>query len=192
MIKAIIFDFYGVLCSDDYWQFIKANRDAPGPFRDLADDVHLGRISWTEFVKRSAAESGQDPKEVDRLFEAEKINVHLAHYIEKLHEKYKTAVLSNANGPFLRSVLQRTGLIKLFDEIVISSEVGLMKPDPKIYKYALKVLGVKAQEAVFIDDSPPRAEGASKVGIKTIVYKDFLQMKSELEKILEQGNRGIG
>lgn len=184
MIKAVIFDFYGVLCGDDYWQVVKANRDAPGKFRDLADSMHLGKITWHEFVERSAVESGQDPKEVDRLFEAEKINVHLANYIEKLHKDYKTALLSNASGPFLRQILHRTNLMKLFDVLVISSEVGLIKPDPEIYKYALKKLGVRAEEAVFIDDSAPRAEGAAKVGIKTIVYKDFPQAKSELDRVL--------
>src|SRR5581483_9954575 len=101
MIKAIIFDFYGVLCSDDYWQFVKANRYAPGKFRDLADSMHLGRISWDDFIKKSSVEIGKDPQEVDRLFEAERINVHLAGYIEKLHQGYKTALLSNASGPFL-------------------------------------------------------------------------------------------
>lgn len=184
MIKAVIFDFFGVLCSEEHWQLLKSEVSTPGKFGELARSVHLGEMSWQKFVEKVAAETGQTPDKVQELYASEKINLPLASYIEKLHQRYKTALLSNASGGFLKPLLKRSGLANLFDEIIISSEVGIIKPDPRIYEYAVERLGVSVSQTVFVDDAPARVEGAAKVGIHTVLYRDFEQMKTDLEKIL--------
>ena len=184
MVKAIIFDFFGVLCSDDYWRFVKAKSDMQGVFRNLSDSVNRGDISWQRFLDEVAAKTGKDVNVVKQMYESEKVNPELAAFIKQLQQNYKTALLTNASSDYIRPLLEKTGLNDVFNEIVISSEVGFIKPDPRIYQQACRLLGVQPAEAVFIDDSPPRTEGAENVGMQAICYKDFEQMKRELEQIL--------
>lgn len=188
MIKAIIFDFFGVICSDEYWKFVKEDKNMGGKFGHLADDVNIGRLSWQQFMQRVADETGQDVARVKEMYESERINPELVDYIARLHKKYKTALLTNAHADFMRPMITSTGLDKIFNEIVISSEVGIIKPDPRIYEHALSQLGAKAEEAVFIDDSPVRVDGAKAIGMKAIWYQNFGQMKTELEKLLQPSN----
>lgn len=183
MIKAIIFDFFGVLCSEEYWRLVKDKFDNT-TFHNLAKGIHIGSLSWQEFVQKVGVQTGQTASEVQRMYEAQRINLELAAYIDKLHEKYKTALLTNSSAGFIDPLLEKTGLNKTFDSVVVSSSIGIVKPDPRIYEYALEKLGVKAGEAVFVDDSQVRVEGARAIGMKAIPYTNFEQMKTELEKLL--------
>jgi epoxide hydrolase-like predicted phosphatase len=186
MIKAIIFDFYGVICSDDYWKFVKADKNMPGKFAQLSYSVNLGELSWEAFVQKISAETGQSIKTVNRLYESEKINRPLAIYIEKLHKKYKTALLTNASSEFLRSELKKAGLTTIFDSIVMSSEVGMAKPDPRIFQHVINELGVKPEETVFVDDLRKHTDAARSLGIKTILFSDYEQFKKDLSAILNR------
>lgn len=130
MIKAIIFDFYGVL-----EQKMLPNRQLLGYIR------------------------------------------------EKLKPKYKIGLISNALANFMPFILSSKDLT-MFDDIVISYKIGVAKPEAGIYELALKNLGLKPEEAVFIDDIEVHCEGARAVGMQAIHYENFSQMKKELEKIL--------
>lgn len=185
MIKAVIFDFFGVICSDDYWRFVKSDIDNSDKFTELANSVNLGKLSWEDFLDRVAKETGKTTEEVKRMYEAERINPEIVAYIDSLHGKYKTALLTNAHEDFMNPLIAKAGLANVFDEIVISSKIGIIKPDPRIYIYTVNKLGVLPQEAVFIDDSMARVEGAKKTGIQTIHYENFEQMKTDLEKVLQ-------
>ena len=111
----------------------------------------------------------------------------LLDYIKtELKPKYKIGIISNAIGDVLYEILLEND-VSLFDDIVISHRVGVAKPESAIYYFALKNLGVRADEAVFIDDIEDFCEAARAVGIQAICYQDFQQMKTELEKILSAG-----
>jgi HAD superfamily hydrolase (TIGR01509 family) len=68
----------------------------------------------------------------------------------------------------------------------VSAEVGMVKPDPQIYKYAAKHLDIGLSECVFVDDNHGYCEIASSLGMKTIIYRDFKQFKAELVSVLSQ------
>lgn len=93
--------------------------------------------------------------------------------LANLKKKYKLGLVSNfAYPPGLWRILQRFNLAKFFDVVIVSGELGLRKPHPKIFEAALEALGVKAAEAVFIGDSlKADVFGAKKAGLKT-VYVD--------------------
>jgi epoxide hydrolase-like predicted phosphatase len=186
MIKAIIFDFFGVLCTDEYWNYIRRNQKNAGSLAQWANDVNLGRVSWQDFVEKVAKETSQTPEAVEKLYETEQINPALLPLIEKLHGKYKTAVLTNASSEFFRTIVDSTGLDKFFDEIIISSELQMAKPNPKFYEYALNKLGVQANEAVFIDDIEKYVEAAKQLGMQAILYQNFEQANGKLQKILSE------
>jgi len=116
------------------------------------------------------------------------IDLGLITYIDELHKKYKTALLTNGHFEFLEPRLEETQLDSVFDKIVISSRLGLVKPDPRIYAYMLNELGVKADEAVFIDDIGRNVQGAEAAGMHTILYESFRQFKRDLEILLANSN----
>jgi HAD superfamily hydrolase (TIGR01509 family) len=78
-----------------------------------------------------------------------------------------TALVSNC-ADTTRPQLERLGIIPLVDAVILSCEVGSMKPYPEIYVTALEELGVAAVDAVFIDDQPTFCVGAEAVGIRPI------------------------
>lgn len=183
-IKAIIFDYFGVISSDEYWRFVKEDKNVSGEFHELASGVNLGKIHWDEFLKIVADKTAKPVEEVKRMYESELIQPNMVSLINKLHTMYKTALLSNAHHEFMDPIIEETHLKDLFDVIVISSQVGMTKPDPMIFHYTLKQLGAEPKEAVFIDDQTRHCEAARALGIKTILYRNFDQATRELQKIL--------
>jgi HAD superfamily hydrolase (TIGR01509 family) len=85
-------------------------------------------------------------------------------------EGYKLALVSNyAHTPVLRDALARLGLVEHFDALVVSADVGYLKPHPRIFEAALEALGVRADEAVMVgNDIPCDVEGAKKSGIRAV------------------------
>jgi putative hydrolase of the HAD superfamily len=78
-----------------------------------------------------------------------------------------TALVSNC-ADTTRAQLEYLGIVPLVDAVILSCEVGSMKPYPEIYVTALDELGVAAVDAVFIDDQPTYCVGAEAVGIRPI------------------------
>lgn len=93
--------------------------------------------------------------------------------ISILSEFYKLAVVSDA-WPSLENVFKKAGLREYFNSFIISSKLGVTKPDELMYKTTLDELGVSPEEAVFIDDNIKNCDGAKRLGIKTIlVCREF-------------------
>jgi HAD superfamily hydrolase (TIGR01509 family) len=73
-----------------------------------------------------------------------------------------------------------------FDEIVISCEVRMIKPDPAIFHYTLNKLGIHPHEAIFIDDRPVNVESAQALGMQAILYSNRMEMKDQIEAMVAQ------
>lgn len=85
-----------------------------------------------------------------------------------LHKKYKTAIVSDA-WPSLRNTYNKTGLNNHVDSMVISSELGTLKPDKSMYLRALEDLNLSAEECIFVDDKVNNCTGARDVGITPVL-----------------------
>jgi FMN phosphatase YigB (HAD superfamily) len=190
MIKAIIFDFFGVIVGDGF-EF--TYREAGGdPVKDrefildLLDKTNRGLITTDEFRKRICDKlkiTVSDYQEA--LKKSEIINQTLLDYIKKeLRPKYKTAILSNVNKGGLERRVKKEVLDEYFDVIVVSADVGYIKPEAEIYQLTAAKLGVKTDECVFIDDREGYVSAAALTGMKAIYYQDFTQMKDKLQKFL--------
>jgi putative hydrolase of the HAD superfamily len=83
----------------------------------------------------------------------------------------RTAFLSNSGPEVMARVRARWPLEGLFDVVIISCEVGLSKPDPRIYQLCLDRLGLRAPEALFVDDRADNIEGAARVGLRTLQFE---------------------
>lgn len=184
MIKAVIFDFFGVVCSDQYWQFVKADPNVKSEFQDLAKEVNIGQMSWRAFVDRVAEKTGQSQRAVHHMYESEKIDPRVVTYIRQLKEHYKIGLLTNAHHDFIDPLIDKAHLRDLFDAIVLSSRVGVTKPHPDIFKAILGQLGVSPDEAVFIDDIATNVDGAERAGINGILYETFEQTREEVDDLL--------
>lgn len=88
--------------------------------------------------------------------------------ISELSKTYKLAIVSDA-WPSLERVYSKAGLRECFSAFVISSKLGVTKPNELMYKTALDELGTLPEETVFIDDNIKNCNGALKLGIKSIV-----------------------
>ena len=93
-----------------------------------------------------------------------------------------TALLTNNAVEFREAWSRTVPVDELFHHVIDSSEVGMRKPDPKIFELALERLGgVAAERAVFLDDYPGNIEAANRVGIRGIlVTEDYLTALDEL------------
>lgn len=151
----------------------------------LSDQLNLGEISWQDYQTAVAKETGGRIDDVHAKFIAEHLNPRLLDYIKGLKNRFKTAILSNSNKEFFGSLTSRTALDEYFDEIILSADLGIIKPDPRIYEYALEKLQVRPQETIFVDDLAKYTQAAGQLGVKTIVYSDFGRFKIELERILQ-------
>lgn len=78
----------------------------------------------------------------------------------------RTALVSNCSHS-TRGIVDRLGLVDAFDEVILSFEVGLRKPDPAIYREALRRVDVQPDRAVFVDDQQEYCDGAASIGIQT-------------------------
>lgn len=187
MVKAIIFDYFGVVCSDEYWNIVKEDKNLKhGVFHELSNQVNLGQISWEDFITNIAQKTGRSVDEMQSLYKSQRIQPSMVAYIAQLHKQYKTALLSNAHYEFLEPIITAAQLDELFDTIVMSSRVGVVKPSAEIYNFALRKLGVKPTEAIMIDDMTRHVEGARAVGMQAIYYENFGQMKRDLDKLLHE------
>jgi HAD superfamily hydrolase (TIGR01509 family) len=129
------------------------------------------------------AETGVDPKQIRREWmEMVTIDKEMVDFIKKVKKSYPVYLLSNALSDFLREILDKNDLWGLFDEVFISAEMHLAKPDPEFFRVCLKRIGAMAEMAVMIDDNAKNLEGAREVGIDTILFKDNESFQAEFKK----------
>jgi epoxide hydrolase-like predicted phosphatase len=189
VIKAIIFDCFGVLVGKGFEYTYSLAGGDPGKDRRFIDDIlgqaNLGLISDNEFRVFMADRLGISVNEwIEAVKSAELPDLELLAYIKILKKKYKTAVLSNANRGVLKRKIGQKLLDSCFDEVIVSAEVGMIKPDPEIYKLVVKRLGVKPEECVFIDDKKSFTEVGESLGMKAVHFKSTLQFQKELNKLI--------
>lgn len=187
VIKAIVFDCFGVLTSDTWQTFL--DNLPPTADADKAREVHRaynsGQISKDECSKQIELATGRQFTEVeDQSSEIEK-NQALLSYISELRQRhYKIGLLSNASSNWVREEFLTPDEQALFDDFVLSYELGLVKPEARLFAVTAERLGVKPAEAVLVDDKKSFCEEAQKSGMKAVLYHDFKQCQQELEELL--------
>ena len=109
----------------------------------------------------------------------------LINYLRNLRPHYKTALLSNAWDDLRQMIEEIWKIDDAFDQILISAEVGLVKPDRLIYERIISDLGVKPTEAVFVDDFPQNVEAAKAAGLEAIHFHGPDQVLGDLQSLLD-------
>ncbi|HEX5455841.1 MAG TPA: HAD family phosphatase [Candidatus Saccharimonadales bacterium] len=182
MIKAIIFDFFGVIQADPYERWLNRHGlKREGPYAEAADIMDRGRITRPEFYERLSEISGQSLDKIQSDFsEGIALDGSLVEFIKTLSSRYKIGLLSNSRSDYLRPILAENGITDLFNTAVISSEAGFIKPDPAIFRLSLENMAVQPYEAVFVDDKIYNTEAAEALGIYSVLYRDLASLKEDL------------
>jgi len=185
VVRAVIFDCYGVLVGEQYMMVRKQYPEMRAGFDEIFEAGDLGQETFEERTGRIEElldGRGLDGKEV---LETEgnmgMLNRELLGSIKKLRGRYKTGVLSNTCDGFYRS-FEGMDLGEYFDDVVLSCEVGLLKPDPRIFELAAERLGVLPEECAFVDDSEGNVRAAEDCGMKGILYEWGMDVQAFLEK----------
>jgi len=185
MIRAIIFDCFGVLVED---ALAALYQELPPEKREeaigLMHAAHHGFLEPVDSNQQIAALLGMDlPAYQQAIRDGEIKNQPLLEYIKGLHGQYKTAMLSNVSKG---GITRRFTPVELgyFDTVVASGEVGYAKPEAEAYELTADRLGVRLEECVFTDDREEYCEAARGVGMQAILYQSFRQFKTDLETLL--------
>lgn len=181
---AVIFDFFGVISSEVAPFWLERYFEHETAVRIKADIVakgDAGLLSAQEMFGQLSELTNVSPDQIlaDWL-ELSVIDHSVVQLIREWKDRVPVALLSNASAPFLRRVLETEDLYGLFTEVLISSDIGITKPDPSIYKQMLLKLGLKPDGCIMIDDNSINLEGAAAAGIPGILFTGSDPLRSAL------------
>lgn len=195
--KAIIFDLGRVLVHYDHQQtvaataalanvaiadlhaLLRAHTHATGIGELDADDLHAlicnhfaVEVDFEMFITAFAAGIGRDEEALA--------------YALALQQRPATtvAVMSNTNAAHVLWLDEHLPELRELDLVMMSNEVGLLKPDPAIFETALDLLNVTPEQALFIDDIAENVEAARALGIAGIVHTDWAVTRPQVEQWL--------
>ena len=191
-IKAIIFDCFGVLLVAPGFDALL--RDFPQhkiEINDLIIQSDYGIISLQQFNDSIVRLTGLKIQEVEsQYWDVSVRNEAIISWVRelKLMSGYKIGLLSNVGSGWLNNLLPEASGGKLFDAVVLSHDVGMIKPDPQIFEFIAERLGAKPHECIIIDDRPSNIDGAERADMRGIVFESIHQTQAELEHLLELSN----
>jgi putative hydrolase of the HAD superfamily len=197
MIKAIVFDFGGVILRTQAWAGRRKWETRLGLAENEAEAIvfnsERGRQAqhgvvnyqahwhWLgQHFKLSAAELQEFRAD---FWAGDVLDMEMVELIRGLRPSYQTALISNAFDDLRDVLTHQFAIADAFDVIVISSEEGVMKPEPRLYQITLERLGCRPEEAVFIDDFARNVEGARAVGMHAIHYLPGTDLTAALKEL---------
>lgn len=189
MIKAVIFDCFGVLVGDAMPIFVQNHFGNDATLTAKAwqadDTLNLGEITIEEHFRLLANLAGMTFEQVVEELDKNAANLPLLDYIrEQLRPRYKLGVLSNIHADILDELIGKENRA-LFDVEALSYKLGFVKPSHEIYTKAADMLGVRPNECIFIDDKRHYCEAAEAVGMKSVQYISMPQATRDIEELLQ-------
>lgn len=188
MIRAIVFDCFGVLAEDGWLPFkrkyIGDNQEVAQEVADLGKQNEYGIIGNEDYYKQSAEIIGVDEQLLRKAVGKQVPNEELFAFIKnELKPKYKIGLLSNANYDVMHGLFTPKQA-NLFDATVMSFEDKLIKPDPRMFNLMAERLGVDISEYIFIDDIERYCVAAEALGITSLLYENPTALQRDLLQLL--------
>ncbi len=159
---------------------------------ETAKKASIGLISeeqhWRDVARRLGQPESEWQSIADAFFGGDRIDRNLLAFIESVRPALKTGVISNAwDG--LRDYMRKNGFLAPFDEVIVSAEVGIVKPDARIYQLALDKFGIQPAEAVFVDDMPENIAACQALGMQGVQFQTAGQVLADVKQLLDAGFR---
>jgi putative hydrolase of the HAD superfamily len=201
VIRAVMFDFGGVISSSPFESFARFERERglPSGFIRTVNSTHPDDNAWAQLERAEvdidtfgalwSAEARALGHDVDgrqvREMLAGEIRPQMVAAIRTCSTSYKTACLTN-NFARAEAVVSEevASIYALFDAVLESRVLGVRKPDPRFYELACERLGVRPEECVFLDDLGVNLKPARALGMHTIKVTDPERALDELGRLL--------
>lgn len=189
MIKAVIFDFFGVIGMPGFdLGHSKLDDSTLYNVNKLIDKLEVGLINQDEYYGLYENLTGLSiPTQLKNdLIYINKVSIskQMIDLIENIKARgYKTALLSNVSEKLYEEVIKTTIADDLFDASIFSFNIHLIKPDPNIFIYTARKLNENPVNCLMIDDLELNCEGANKAGMTAIRYKNYRDLVDELNRI---------
>jgi len=198
-IRAIVFDVGGVLeITPDLGVTAKWEQRLQLKPGELDERLHgvwrggsLGTLTEEEVHTSIGEIMGMSAAQVDAFMDdiwAEylgTLNVELTEYFRRLRPKYQTAILSNSFVGARRREQEHYHFDELCDFIIYSHEVGMSKPDRRIYALTCERLGVQPAEVIFLDDREAAIDAAREYGMHGILFKENAQALADIQACIQ-------
>ena len=201
-IKAVIFDFGGVLVRthDDtgrrkWEQKLGIGEGEIAGLIFNSRTSHLaatGKAPTEDVWNHFARDFGLTEEEINEFhkdfWSGDKLDMQLVEYLKKLRPHYKTAILSNAWSNAREVFSNQYGLAEVVDEMVISAEEGVAKPEARIYEIVAERLNIQPDEAVFVDDMLINIEAARTAGMCGVHFRSTEQTIADVQRCLQNNS----
>lgn len=199
-VKAIIWDFGGVLMRtddlkprDELATRLGLTRSeinyhifrSPMGIKTQMGEIHPEQL-WDMFQKELNIPTESIPEVKESFWAGDRLDIDLVDSIRSLKGKYKIALLSNAWSDLRYHIENTWKIADVFDPMIISAEIGMVKPDAAIFQYTVQKLGIDPSEGVFIDDFKENIAAAHSMGLRVIHFRDRTQAWDELVSILPE------
>lgn len=195
-LRAVIFDYGEVICQPDpaaHRELLTLTGLDRATFeRHYWRDRHnydLGRHDGLSFWRQFSHYSGVSftPEQIDALIEADVVlwtrllDPRMLAWIKSLQNAgIRTAILSNMVTEVLGRMRRDFTWLGGFTHLTWSCELGIAKPDPAIYLHTCENLGVRPEEALFIDDKLVNIHAAEQVGLHALHFRSIDQLRADL------------
>jgi HAD superfamily hydrolase (TIGR01509 family) len=163
-------DIWSALQKDPLWIDWQEGRVSPRDWHLHLERRLGGKLSFEQFVQVWNRALDPQPIQDDA-------------FLQKLSKRYRLGVLSNTDPLHVAHMENTYQFLGYFTVRIYSCRVGASKPNPIIYKEALRACKVRSQEAIYIDDVGAYAEAAERLGMKGIIFKSPEQLQTELRQL---------
>lgn len=190
MIKAIIFDWFGV-CTEEFRKVLSRELYKElGINKKLAIKTYvkyefpfiLRRINSKTVLSNMFKELGIDKNISYYLYifrQKPKLRKEIFRLIKNLKINYEIALLSDNFDDMTKTIRKNLDLKRYFDLVIFSNEIGLIKRKNEVYRHIIRKLRCKPTECVFIDDKKENIERTGRLGINGILFKNIKQVRKE-------------
>jgi HAD superfamily hydrolase (TIGR01509 family) len=188
VIKAIIFDCFGVLYRDNismlYDQVALEHHEK---LKDIIRATDYGFLSREEYYRDIADLAGKTPEDIQAVEKKQHSRDEaMIAYSQTFRPDYKIGMLSNIDVGTMDKLFPEPMRSELFDVFIISGEVGITKPSTEIFELAAARLSLRPEECIMVDDLIKNVESANMVGMHGVLFTSQKQLHNDLERILSE------
>lgn len=187
MIKAIIFDCFGVLYQGSLEHLMDRCPSENRPqLKDLSIASDYGYVSRQEYVHSAAGLLNMAEADIESIIAVSHLrNDAMIDDIKRRRLTHKTALLSNIGQDVMNTLFTQQEFDELFDVVILSSNVGMVKPNTEIYEHTASRLQVQPAECVMVDDLAINVDGAISAGMQGIRYVSYKQYTRDIDKMFD-------
>lgn len=173
---------------------LEVQREQLLPFFEDVHPLHrqleVGAVHPSEFLRKMAEGIGKsDPIELDEIrtiygtsFSRMEKTIQA---IDGFRPGIRVIVLSNTNAIDIPYIEEQFGLISWADDAILSYQVGMRKPNPEIFKYAIDTYDLAPERMLFIDDKSENINAARQVGLRAEIYQSAAQLRELLKELTQ-------